>query len=242
MFEVPYRCKDGGLIWGEVFAQPDRNAQGTITGYHGITRETTQRKLLQDQVHNLAFYDPLTQLANRRLLVDRLTQVLLSYQRQCGHGALLFLDMDNFKSINDAHGHGAGDLLLVEVARRLKACVRAVDTVARFGGDEFVVLLDTLSSERTDAVAQAGAIAEKIRASLAQPYLITLTLTPANMQRNTVEHRCSASIGVVLFDEHDANPNEIIHRADAAMYQAKEQGRNQVCFHTDHPGTMEKKF
>jgi len=231
MFEVQHRCKDGRLIWGEVFAKPDRNAQGAIIGYHGITRETTERKLLQDQVHNLAFYDPLTQLANRRLLVDRLTQLLLSYQRQRqrGHGALLFLDLDNFKSLNDAHGHGAGDLLLMEVARRLKTCVRAVDTVARFGGDEFVVLLDSLSAERSEAVAQAGAIAEKIRTSLAQPYQITVTSAP---QTRTVEHRCSASMGVVLLDGHDIDPNDMIDKADAAMYQAKEAGRNRVCFHT----------
>ena len=230
MFEVQHRCKDGRLLWGEVLAKPDRNAQGAIIGYHGITRETTERKLLQDQVHNLAFYDPLTQLANRRLLVDRLTQILLSYQRQRGHGALLFLDLDNFKSLNDAHGHGAGDLLLMEVAQRLKICVRAVDTVARLGGDEFVVLLDALSIERSEAVAQAGSIAEKIRASLAQPYQITVT--PDHQPHTTVEHRCSASMGVVLFDGHDTDPHEMIDKADAAMYRAKETGRNRVCFHT----------
>ena len=227
MFEVQHRCKDGRMLWGEVFAKPHRDAQGTITGYHGITRETTDRKLLQDQVRNLAFYDPLTQLANRRLLVDRLTQILRSYQRQSGQGALLFLDLDNFKSLNDAHGHGAGDLLLIEVAQRIKTCVRCVDTVARFGGDEFVVLLDALSG---DAVTQAGAIAEKIRVSLAQPYHITVT--PTHLPRMTVEHRCSASIGVVLLDGYDTQPNAIIDKADAAMYRAKQDGRNCVRFDT----------
>ena len=227
MFEVQHRCKDGRMLWGEVFAKPHRDAQGTITGYHGITRETTERKLLQNQVRNLAFYDPLTQLANRRLLVDRLTQILRSYQRQSGQGALLFLDLDNFKSLNDAHGHGAGDLLLIEVAQRLKACVRGVDTVARFGGDEFVVLLDALSG---DAVAQASAIAEKIRVSLAQPY--HLTVTAAHLPRTTVEHHCSASMGVVLFDGYDTKPNALIDRADAAMYRAKQDGRNRVRFDT----------
>ena len=231
MFEVQHRCKNGQFLWGEVLAKPDRDAQGAITGYHGITRETTQRKLLQDQVHNLAFYDPLTQLANRRLLVDRLTQSLVSYQRQPGHGALLFLDLDNFKSLNDAHGHGAGDLLLIEVAQRLKACVRAIDTVARFGGDEFVVLLGALSSERRQATTQAGSIAEKIRASLAQPY--HLNIAPASQPPSTVEHRCSASLGVVVFDGHDAHADEVIHQADAAMYRAKDAGRNRVCFAGD---------
>ncbi|WP_342666075.1 sensor domain-containing diguanylate cyclase [Simplicispira psychrophila] len=240
IFEVQHRCKDGRLIWGEVVAKPDRDAQGTIIGYHGITRETTQRKLLQDQVHDLAFYDPLTQLANRRLLIDHLTQALLSCQRQRSQGALLFLDLDNFKSLNDAHGHGAGDLLLIEVAQRLKTCVRAIDTVARFGGDEFVVLLGVLSNEASEAATQAGAIAEKIRASLAQPYQISIT--PAHQQPpTTVEHRCSASIGLVLFDGNDTVPNQIIDQADAAMYQAKKDGRNRVCVHSTGAGTTETK-
>ena len=239
MFEVQHRCKDGRLIWGEVMAKPDRNTQGAIMGYHGITRETTERKLLQDQVHDLAFYDPLTQLANRRLLIDHLTQALLLCQRQQGHGALLFLDLDNFKSLNDTHGHGAGDLLLIEVAQRLKTCVRNVDTVARFGGDEFVVLLGILSSERSEAIAQAGAIAEEIRASLALPYQISVT--PAHQPRTTVKHHCSASMGVVLFDGHDTDPLAILHQADASMYQAKREGRNRVCFHGNHTRATEAK-
>lgn len=229
-FEVQHRCKDGSLVWGEIMAKPDRDADGTIIGYHGITRETTQRKLLQDQVHNLAFYDALTQLANRRLLIDHLGQALLTCQRQHGHGAVLFLDLDNFKALNDAHGHGAGDLLLIEVAQRLKSCVRAIDTVARFGGDEFVVLLTALDSTRAQAHAQAGTIAEKIRERLAQPYQITVPGAAA--AQSAVTHRCSASIGVVLFDGNDADPHPLLHQADAAMYQAKQDGRNRVCFHT----------
>lgn len=239
IFEVQHHCKDGRLIWGEVVAKPNRDAQGAIIGYHGITRETTQRKLLQDQVRDLAFYDPLTQLANRRLLIDHLSQALLSCQRQGSQGALLFLDLDNFKSLNDAHGHGAGDLLLIEVAQRLKTCVRAIDTVARFGGDEFVVLLGVLSNEASEAATQAGAIAEKIRASLAQPYQISVT--PAHQQPTAIEHRCSASVGVVLFDGNDTAPNKIIDQADAAMYQAKEEGRNRVCFHGASAQTTETK-
>ena len=239
MFEVQHRCKDGRLIWGEIMAKPDHNSQGDITGYHGITRETTERKLLQDQVRELAFYDPLTQLANRRLLIDHLTQALLLCQRQRSQGALVFLDLDNFKSLNDAHGHGAGDLLLIEVAQRLKACVRSVDTVARFGGDEFVVLLGVLSSECSEALTQAGTIAEKIRASLALPYRIAVTTDTPTC--TAVEHRCSASIGVVLFDGHDPSSNKIIDQADAAMYQAKEGGRNRVCFHSGNGRIAETK-
>ena len=232
IFEVQHRCKDGRLIWGEVLAKPDRNAQGAIMGYHGITRETTERKLLQDEVHDLAFYDLLTQLANRRLLIDHLSHALLLCQRQRRQGALLFIDLDNFKTLNDTHGHGAGDLLLIEVAQRLKICVRNVDTVARFGGDEFVVLLNVLSSERSEAVVQASAIAEKIRASLALPYLITVCAATATQPPTMVEHRCSASIGVVLFDGHGSDPNQLIDQADAAMYQAKKEGRNRVCLYS----------
>ena len=229
IFEVQHRCKDGRLIWGEVLAKPDRNAQGAIMGYHGITRETTERKLLQDEVHDLAFYDPLTQLANRRLLIEHLNQTLHACQRQHDYGGLLFLDLDNFKRLNDTHGHGAGDLLLIEVGRRLKAGVRHhIDTVARFGGDEFVVLLSTLSPERAQAHEQAAAIAEKIRALLAQPYHIALS--GDDPPASTVEHHGSASIGAVLFSHHDTESNALIDKADAAMYQAKTGGRNRVCF------------
>lgn len=232
-FEVQHRCKNGDLLWGEILAKPHRNAEGTIIGYHGITRETTERKLLQDQVHDLAFYDPLTQLANRRLLLEHLSQKLRSLPRQRGHGALLFLDLDNFKTLNDAHGHGAGDLLLIEVAQRLKACVRNIDTVARFGGDEFVVLLGSLSSERSQAQRQAGTIAEKIRTSLAQPYHVAINA--ADQPQARVQHHGSASIGVLVFDQHDQAPHALIDRADTAMYQAKQSGRNRVCFADDAP-------
>ncbi len=232
-FEVQHRCKNGDLLWGEVLAKPHRNAEGAIIGYHGITREITERKLLQDQVHDLAFYDPLTQLANRRLLLEHLSQKLLSLQRQRGHGALLFLDLDNFKTLNDAHGHAAGDLLLIEVAQRLKACVRNIDTVARFGGDEFVVLLGSLSSERSQAQRQAGTIAEKIRTSLAQPYHVAINA--ADQPQARVQHHGSASIGVLVFDQHDQAPHALIDRADTAMYQAKQSGRNRVCFADDAP-------
>ena len=146
-FQVEHRCKDGRLIWGEMLSKPDRNAQGEIIGYHGITREITERKHLEEQVRQLAFHDPLTRLANRRLMLDHLEQAMSASKRSQRHGALLFLDLDNFKPLNDTHGHGVGDLLLIEVAERLKACVREADTVARFGGDEFVVLLCELSTQ-----------------------------------------------------------------------------------------------
>ncbi len=224
-FEVQHRCKDGRLIWGEVMSKPDRDAQGEIIGYHGITREITERKRLEEQVRQLAFNDPLTRLANRRLMLEHLDQAMSASKRSHRHGALLFLDLDNFKPLNDQHGHGVGDLLLIEVAERLKACVREADTVARFGGDEFVVLLCELGTQHDEATAQAAAVAEKIRTRLAEPYgLQAAPSAPA------IGHQCTASIGVAVFHGRDESQDSVIDRADAAMYQAKEEGRNRVRF------------
>ena len=228
-FEVQHRCKDGRLLWGEVQSRPVRDANGVISGYHGITRETTERRQLEDQVRQLAFYDPLTQLPNRRLLGDRLNQSIAASQRKESHCALLVLDLDNFKPLNDAHGHLVGDLLLIEAAHRLKGCVREIDTVARFGGDEFVVLLIDLSANRPEATAQAGVVAEKVRISLSAPYL--LEVKHPTKAPETVAHRSSASIGGVLYLGQQATPEDIFKWADAAMYQAKEAGRNAIRFY-----------
>ena len=228
-FEVPHRCRDGRLLWGEVRSKPERDAQGNITGYHGITREITERKQLEDQVRQLAFYDPLTQLPNRRLLNDRLAQALAASKRNACHGALMFLDLDNFKSLNDAWGHSLGDSLLIEVAHRLKNCVREVDTVARFGGDEFVVMLGELDPGKVQSLELSRSVAEKIRMSLAEPYCLT---TRQNGRPDSlVAHRCSASIGVVVFLGNDSSQDELLKWADAAMYQAKGAGRNSIRFY-----------
>ena len=222
-FEMQQRCKDGTLIWGEVMVKSDRNNQGEIVGHHGITRNVTERKRLEEQVRQLAFHDPLTRLANRRLLLDHLDQAMAASKRSHNHGALLFLDLDNFKPLNDTHGHGMGDLLLIEVASRLKACVRDADTVARIGGDEFVVLLCTLDPQREVAGMQAIAVAEKVRARLAECYVLR-PLPGAQ----PIEHSCTASIGVALFRGRDESQDSLMDRADQAMYQAKEEGRNRV--------------
>lgn len=222
-FEVQHRCKDGRRIWGEVLSKPDRNAQGEIIGYHGITREITERKRLEEQVHQLAFYDPLTHMANRRLMLNHLEQAMSASKRSQRHGALLFLDLDNFKPLNDTHGHGVGDLLLIEVGERLKACVREADTVARFGGDEFVVLLCELSTQPGEAAEQAVAIAEKVRTRLAEPYVLQSAPSAPS-----IRHECTASIGVAVFRGRDESQNAVIDRADAAMYRAKEEGRNRI--------------
>lgn len=225
-FQVQHRCKDGRLIWGEVMSKTDRNAQGEIIGYHGITREITERKRLEEQVRQLAFHDPLTHLANRRLMLEHLDQAMSASKRSHHHGALLFLDLDNFKSLNDTHGHSVGDLLLIEVAERLKACVREADTVARFGGDEFVVLLCELDTQPAEASEQAIAVAEKIRIRLSDLYV--LQAAPSGPATGTIEHQCTASIGVAIFRGRDESQSSVINRADAAMYQAKEDGRNRI--------------
>jgi diguanylate cyclase (GGDEF)-like protein/PAS domain S-box-containing protein len=228
-FDAPHRCKDGRVLWGEVFSKPVRDERGTITGYHGITREITERKQIQDQVRQLAFYDPLTRLPNRSLLNDRLNQTLASSKRSGCHSALMFVDLDNFKPLNDEHGHFVGDLLLIEAANRLRGCVREMDTVARFGGDEFVVMLSELNTEKAKSTSQAEVVAENIRTRLAETYL--LNIKREGQADSIVEHRCSASIGVVVFMDHEASPDDILKWADQAMYQAKEAGRNAIRFY-----------
>ena len=216
------------MIWVEILTTPERGADGAITGYHGISRDITERRLMEEQVRQLAFYDPLTRLPNRRLLRDRLTLTMAASARSGLYGAVMFLDLDNFKPLNDSHGHEAGDLLLIEVAVRMKSCVREMDTVARVGGDEFVVMISELNTDHAESVVQASLIAEKIRFALAQPYL--LSLKREGGAEATVEHHCTASIGVVVFVNHEDSQENILKWADAAMYRAKEKKRNSVEF------------
>ena len=189
----------------------------------------TERKQAEEQIRNLAYYDSLTRLPNRRMLDERLLQALASSQRTRQYGALMLLDLDNFKPLNDTHGHGVGDLLLIEVAARLVASIREVDTVARLGGDEFVVVLGGLSAHTHLAQPQAIAVAEKIRLALARPY--HLKAPQPDAPARTIEHHCAASIGVTLWAGWgSASPQEILKQADDAMYQAKESGRNTIHF------------
>ncbi|MDD2914020.1 MAG: diguanylate cyclase [Gallionella sp.] len=207
---------------------PIRDQDGAVGKLMGITEDITERKQAEKQIHSFAFYDALTQLPNRRLLLDRMGQAMLASKRNGRYAALMFLDLDNFKPLNDTHGHDVGDLLLIEAARRISSCVRAVDTVARFGGDEFVVMLSELDADKELSVAMSNSIAEKIRAILEEPYL--LAIQSGGEIKNTVEHRCTSSIGVVLFINHEASPEDILKCADLAMYQAKEGGRNTIRF------------
>ena len=206
-------------------AMLETDAQGAASMVLGFVQDITKAKVLEEQVRQLAFYDPLTALPNRRLLLDRMGQVVQAAQRSSCYGALMFMDLDNFKPLNDRHGHAAGDLLLIEVARRLHKCVRAVDTVARIGGDEFVVLMGGLTSHQAESIEQTKKLAEKIRIALAEPYLLSDPNTP-----ETLEHNCSASIGVVLFAKQHQSLEGLLKWADAAMYRSKEDGRNRVTF------------
>ena len=198
-------------------------------GFVTIYIDITERKRMEDQVRQLAFYDPLTKLPNRRLLNDRLGQAMAASKRSGCYGALMFLDLDNFKPLNDSHGHVVGDLLLIEAADRLKHCVREVDTVARFGGDEFVVMISELFTEKNASIAQAEVLAEKIRVTLAEPY--RLTITQGGKADASVEHFCTVSIGVVLFSNQEVSQDNILKWADTAMYRAKVAGRNSIRFY-----------
>ena len=230
-FETVRQRKDGRLINISATMSPIFDSHGKVVGISKIARDITERKQVEEQIRALAFYDTLTQLPNRRLLNDRLEQTMAASKRSGRYGALMFLDMDNFKPLNDTHGHDVGDLLLVETAHRLTGCVREMDTVARFGGDEFMVMLGELDVDKAESATQAGIVAEKIRATLAEPYVLKLEHEAKTETETTVEHHCTSSIGVVLFIDHAASTEEIIKWADMAMYQAKEAGGNLIRFY-----------
>ncbi|MDO8464022.1 MAG: diguanylate cyclase [Gallionella sp.] len=221
--------KDGKIRWVNDTIILFRDASGKLLSYDGVIKDITERKKVEEHIRNMAFYDSLTQLPNRRMLNDRLGQAMAASKRSGLYGALMFLDLDNFKPLNDTYGHDIGDLLLIEVARRLTGCVREMDTVARFGGDEFVVMFSELDTDKTESIAQASIVAEKIRATLAEPYL--LAKKQEGQAEITIEHHCTSSIGVVLFIDHEASPGDIIKWADMAMYQAKDGGRNRYHFY-----------
>ncbi|MES2105374.1 MAG: EAL domain-containing protein [Pseudomonadota bacterium] len=218
-----------GEMWskrknGEVYPQmitltAITNGEGEVSNYIASFTDISRHKQYEEEIRNLAFYDSLTQLPNRRLLMDRLQHLISLSKRSEHYCAILFIDLDNFKTLNDTRGHDAGDLLLVETASRLQTCVRDADTVARLGGDEFVVVLEELSTLRDEAIQQADRIANKIRMLLSEPYHIM-----------DFEHHGSSSIGVCLFQGGEVTVKDLFKRADTAMYEAKTSGRDAVRF------------
>ncbi len=223
------RHKSGHFLWREDCTSFRYTSTGDYDGAYVVSRDITERKRMEEKVHQLAYFDSLTHLPNRRMLHDRINQTMAASKRSGRYAAAMMLDLDNFKPLNDQYGHMAGDLLLAEAARRLSACVREVDTVARFGGDEFVVILNDLDEEKAESRRQAQSVAEKIRLALATPY--RLSIPKDDQAAATVEHHCSASIGGVLFLGSEATQEDLFRRADTAMYQAKDAGRNTIQFY-----------
>lgn len=217
--EIWNKRKSGDVYPEQLTITAVKNSLGGITNYVATLTDITTSKAAAEEIKHLAFYDLLTRLPNRRLLLDRLNQALASSARSAKSGALLFIDLDNFKTLNDTLGHDIGDLLLQQVARRLESCIREGDTVARLGGDEFVVMLEDLSDVVDDAAAQAEVVGEKILFIINQPY-----------QLGTNDYNTTPSIGVTLFKEHQSSIDDLLKQADIAMYQAKHEGRNRLRF------------
>lgn len=222
-----------GEIWdkrknGEIFPKwltitAIKNSAGAVTHYVATQTDISERKLAEEEIHLLAFFDPLTRLPNRRLLMDRLEQAVTFSHRHGNCVAILFIDLDNFKTLNDSLGHAMGDLLLQQVADRLIRCVREDDTVARLGGDEFMLLLENLSHDCDEAASQVEQIGQKIIQSLGQPY---------QLQEQT--YRSTPSIGATLFRRYQGPVDELFKQADIAMYQSKKAGRNTLRFFDPH--------
>jgi len=217
--EFPYLTEEGGRFY-DVHIQRLETPPGSKRAVVAILRDITLRKTAEERIQQLAFYDLLTSLPNRRLLLDRLQQALATSARRGCHGALMFIDLDNFKHINDAHGHPVGDLFLQQAAQRLSSSVRDSDTVARLGGDEFVVMLEELDSQADTAREQARQVGEKLLAALAEPYPLEREMAHS-----------SGSIGIVLFCGVSVSANELMKRADLSMYQAKNNGKNALRFY-----------
>lgn len=213
--EIEQRRKDGSIAIVEGRWTLVRDEAGSPKSILAINTDIGARKKAEQAIHRLAFFDALTGLPNRLLLMDRMERALAMSARTKKHGALLFIDLDNFKTLNDTLGHDKGDELLVQIARQLSGAVREADTVARFGGDEFVVMLEGLSEERDVARSQMVSLGQKILGLLNQTYTL-----------DGYEHRCTSSIGVAPFSDHEATAGELLKHADLAMYQAKAAGRN----------------
>ena len=209
----------GETFWFELSVARKKTNVGEGARFVVLSRDITERKRAEMEIEHLAFFDSLTLLPNRRFLLDRLRRGLASGARRGRNGAILFIDLDDFKTLNDTRGHQLGDMLLIQVSQRLQACIRTEDCVARLGGDEFVVLLEDLSSDLQEAATEAEAIGHKILAEISKAFLL-----------DSLDYHCSASIGITLFSGREGTVDELLKRADAAMYRAKTAGRNALCF------------
>mgnify|MGYP000004513742 CR=1 FL=1 len=227
-FDLVFMRKNGERFPVSVAASTVFDDQGQIISYIATVKDISEYKKLESEIQNLAFYDPLTNLPNRRLLNDRIDLAIATSKRTGKYAGLMMLDLDNFKPLNDQHGHDVGDLLLIEAAHRLRACIREVDTVARFGGDEFVIVINELHADKAHADEYLLEIAEKVRGKIAEPF--NLQSTTMNMKL-LIQHRCTASIGCLSFAGKTRQGRDLLKIADKEMYQAKQLGRNRVCLH-----------
>jgi len=227
--EFRFRRPDDKVIWifdrGEIV---ERDAEGKPTRMIGAAQDITQQKYDKQQIEQLAFYDPLTSLPNRRLLHERIEIAILQNQQHLCSAAIMFLDLDNFKMLNDTQGHALGDLLLIEVAQRLDKAIQQENTIARFGGDEFVLVINGLDRDHALATKQAYDIADKVHHVLTKPFYLTSKMLGIQ-QASQIEHQLTASIGVIIFNgRNHTEVGELLKLADLALYRAKTEGRNQT--------------
>lgn len=218
--EIWNRHKSGGIYPQHLAVSSVKDASGAVVNYIGVFVDISHQKKTEEEIAKLAFYDPLTNLPNRRLFKDRLGQAIISSTRNSHYAALLFIDLDDFKTINDTLGHDLGDELLIKFSTRLFSCVREVDTVARLGGDEFVIILENLDKREIVATSVAEMIARKILQLMHEPFAL-----------NQQQIHCSCSIGATIFLKNEHPQDELLKQADLAMYQAKKTGKNAVFFY-----------
>ena len=217
--ELTVHKKNGAAFWLELEIVPVAQHEGGLTHWVAVGRDITARKAADDEIEHLAFYDTLTELPNRQLLMERLSHALSGRAAHKGLGALMFIDLDHFKVLNDTLGHAKGDLLLQNVAARLSSCVRRGDTVARLGGDEFVVMLEDLAGDEGAALTKTRVVGQKILEALSEPYDLS-----------GHQYHGTCSVGVTQFRAGQGSIGDLLKQADLAMYQAKATGRNALCF------------
>jgi diguanylate cyclase (GGDEF)-like protein/PAS domain S-box-containing protein len=229
-FDLIFVRKNGERFPVSVAASTVFDDHGEVISYIATIKDISEYKKMESEIQHLAFYDPLTSLPNRRLLNDRINFAISSSKRNEKYAGLMMLDLDNFKPLNDQHGHDIGDLLLIEAAHRLRSCIREIDTVARFGGDEFVIVINELHQDKIHANEYLLEIAEKVRSAIAEPFNLHSSSKGATAD---IEHHCTASIGCLSFMGKTRQVRDLLKIADNEMYRAKQQGRNRISLDVD---------